>query len=163
MKTSVQILQALLSESAPISLDALVKKTGVDRLKLISNLTRFNKVGVVKRIGKGLSVTYTIADKTAAENLVAGKRAHSKAEKPTKRAYKKRSVKRSKKKTRKTQKRAAVPPPVETVFSFFVDEESDVQVARTDGEGDATILPRADALRLRDFLIRVSPMLEAAS
>jgi hypothetical protein len=48
------------------------------------------------------------------------------------------------------------------VFAFFIDDDGDLQICRRDGEGDGTVIARAEALRLADFLARLRPVLEAA-
>jgi len=45
------------------------------------------------------------------------------------------------------------------MFSFFLDDDFDLQVCRKDGEGEAAIIPRLEALRLRDFLNRVGDVM----
>lgn len=50
----------------------------------------------------------------------------------------------------------------EAVFSFFLDEDCDVQIARRDGMGEAAIIPRQEALRLRDFLNQFGEVMRSA-
>lgn len=50
----------------------------------------------------------------------------------------------------------------EAMFTFFLDDERDIQICRRDGEGEAAIIPRAEAIRLRNFLVALGQVMEAA-
>lgn len=58
--------------------------------------------------------------------------------------------------------KAAAPPEEDAMFSFFLDDDFDLQICRKDGQGDAAIIPRQEALRLRDFLNQVGDVMRSA-
>ena len=159
MKISQQLLVYLLSQSEPATIDAVAAGTGLERRIVGSNINSLakGKRGLVGRKGKGKAVMFFIKDRAAAEAGAATAADSS----PSKRTKKPRKAKT--KRTRRTKKAAKRPVAIAIPeFTYFLSDEFDVQIVVADGEECTAILPVADSLRLRDFLNRVSPLLEAA-
>lgn len=64
-----------------------------------------------------------------------------------------------KKKKRAAERVARKPGEEEAMLSFFLDDDFDLQVCRKDGTGESAIIPRQEALRLRDFLNQVGDIM----
>lgn len=160
MKISQQLLAYLLTQSEPTSIDTIAAGTGLARRIVGSNVNSLvkGKRGLVGRKGKGAEATFFIKDRAAAEERIkarAGSASTRRAKKPRKSKARKKT--RRGKKTTKRPAAVAVPE-----FTFFLSDELEVQIVRADGEECSAILPIPDSIRLRDFLNRVSPLLEAA-
>ena len=129
---------------APQTSEQLQDASGEDSKTVSNRLTQLKGMALAKRgkegwIATGKAIVATDATMTVAVPPPKGSK--------QKRTYKKRVA-------RNTPSSEEV-----AMFSFFLDDDFDLQVCRKDGEGEAAIIPRLEALRLRDFLNRVGDVM----
>lgn len=150
MKISHQILRALLDSAEPLSVDELEAATKLKRPQLAGNISPLVERGDIKRLGDNrLAYTYTIDDRQAVENRLAGK--SNGATKPPK-----------KKKKARVQKSVAAPRSngADHTLEYFIGESGGLRIVRADGKGEPALIGREEALRLRDFLNQCTVLLE---
>lgn len=135
-----------LLQETPRTRAELAEESGED-VKTVTNRLKVLRVkGLVKRTGDGW--VKVIKANGAAEPM------NDTPAPPPK-------AKRKKSRSKRVSK-AAEPREEEALFSFFIDDELDLQICRKDGVGEAAIVPREDALRLRDFLNQVGDVMRLA-
>lgn len=140
---------AHLSET-PQSRDALVEASGLDAKTVSNRLTMLRKKTLIKRTGDGWVRTAAAPPQEDAVH----------ADDPKPRKPRKAKKARGERKARRKRRAPQLAEPADHTLDYFVDIDGDVQIVRRDGEGDAAIVPRRDALRLAAFLQRVRPVLE---
>ena len=137
---------------APQSREQLAEASGEDQKTVSNRLTALKAMGLAQRTADGW---VRIVKSNGGAEQVNGSVAP-----PPKAARKKRVAKRHTSRRRAAE--AAAAEIEEATLSFFIDEDFELQICRKDGTGEAAIIPREEALRLRDFLNQVGDLMRLA-
>jgi hypothetical protein len=163
MTPTQAVCAAILAATKPLSAAEIADVATVDRQKVSTIVWSLAKGGTIKAVKlDGEPIRYKIVNQDDLQQ-----RSDGKAARRTKRHTQVTTdppPPKKERKAKKAKKRAARPVPVESerVFSYFLDEDCDLQIMRRDGIGDAAIVPKPEALQLLAFLDRHRAALEAA-
>lgn len=176
MSTTATVAAVLLGAADAMTAAEIAAAAGLERQPVMTTLFSLKAAGAIMAVEtKGEPLRYVVANQDALKARADGKarkgrrRQHdsetpkaAKKRAAKKGSGKKRPAKRKAPKKRKAARRAKTPVASEPIFSFFIDEDSDLQIARRDGVGESAIMPAAEALRLAAFVERHRAALEAA-
>jgi DNA-binding IclR family transcriptional regulator len=145
MSSNTSKVRAVLAGATdPMSCRELVQQTGLAGAKVSMCLQQLEREGAIEKTTAARPHRYRPRSAEAP--------AEAPAAAPPRRAAKQRG----------RRPRADVPAAAAPVFAFFIDDDGDLQICRRDGDGEAAVIARAEALRLADFLARMRPALEPA-
>jgi DNA-binding transcriptional regulator GbsR (MarR family) len=160
-KPTSKVAAAILAANTPISAAEIADQTGILRQKVSTIVWSLDKAGSIKsERAAGEPVRYSVANQDDLQQRRDGRAGRrTKRHKTTKPKKARRS--KTKKKTRRSTKRASPRPPDDRTLQFLIDEDHDLQIFRSDGEGEGVIMPRLEALRLADFIALHRAAMEA--
>lgn len=155
---TAQVCEILLRASSPMSAAELASALKLDRQKIHPAIFSLKAAGAVTGIEvTGEPLRYQVANQDALRARVNGK-----ARKGRRNQNKQTAEAPAAKKKKTKHRKAAAPQVKEPLLSFFIGEDSELQIVRADGEGEAAVLPADEALRLSAFIEKHRAALEAA-
>lgn len=137
----------------------LQEASGEDRKTVGNRLNILKGQGMVRRVADGWVTTVKATAAANASTTTAPLPVDAKTGIEVKRGAKKATKKRT---ANRRSPKVAAAPSNGAILSFFIDDDFDLQICRKDGTGEAAVIAREEALRLRDFLNQVGDLMRLA-
>lgn len=162
MTPTQAVCAAILAATKPMSAAEIAGVSTVDRQKVSTIVWSLAKGGTIEAVKlEGEPIRYKIVNQDDLQQRFDGKAAR-RSKRRTQVTTEPPPPKKERKAKKAKKRVKPMPAEPDRLFSYFLDEDSDLQITRRDGIGDAAIVPKSEALQLLAFLDLHRAALEAA-